>query len=63
MELGTTFPYQEIDITHLKNYAGTWNALRTSIGGTEEFIKMRWEIVVSEDEEFRTLNDEIEIIL
>jgi len=44
-------------------YAGTWHAPRTSIGGPGEFIMMRWDNGTNEDEEFRKLNDEIEIIL
>ncbi len=44
-------------------YAGTWHAPRTSIGGSGEFIMMRWDDGTDEDEEFRLPNDRIEIVL
>jgi ureidoglycolate lyase len=44
-------------------YAGVWHAPRTAIGGTGEFIMLRWDDGTNHDEELRLLDAEIEINL
>jgi ureidoglycolate lyase len=43
-------------------YAGTWHAPRTPIGGSGEFIMMRWDSGTEMDEEFRELDVKINIV-
>jgi ureidoglycolate lyase len=56
LEAFTAESYQAVNY-----YAGTWHAPRTSIGGSGEFIMMRWDDATNEDEEFFALSDKIKI--
>ena len=44
-------------------YAGVWHAPRTAIGGSGEFIMMRWDDDSVDDEELRLLGTAIKINL
>jgi len=44
-------------------YAGVWHAPRTAIGGSGEFIMLRWDEGNDDDEELRMLETAVEINL
>ena len=44
-------------------YAGVWHAPRTAIGGSGEFIMIRWDAGTADDEELRMLEAAVEIHL
>jgi len=44
-------------------HAGVWHAPRTALGGSGEFIMLRWDAANADDEELRMLETTIEINL